>query len=149
MRRIRILMLILFTSFVSTIWSQAQAGQKHEITTFDITGAGTGSGQGTFPIGIVENGWIMGSYIDANNVSHGFLRAPDGAISKFDVPGAGTSPFQGTVVVRGMNQPWKSWEHISTKRMCCTVSCAIASGSSPRSIVRAREPATIKPKVKV
>jgi hypothetical protein len=103
MKSIRILMLILVTSLVSAIWSQAQAGQKHELTTFDIPGAGTGSGQGTLPVGIVQGGWIMGTYIDANNVSHGFLRAPDGAITKFDVPGAGTSPFQGTAVVRGMN----------------------------------------------
>jgi hypothetical protein len=34
--------------------------------------------------------------VDANSVSHGFLRAPDGAITTFDAPGAGTGAFQGT-----------------------------------------------------
>ena len=32
---------------------------------------------------------------DGNNVSHGFLRAPDGTMTTFDVPGAGTGAFTG------------------------------------------------------
>jgi uncharacterized membrane protein len=44
------------------------------ITTFDTPGAGTGSGQGTFPNGINEPGTITGYYIDNNDVIHGFLR---------------------------------------------------------------------------
>ena len=59
---------------------------------------GTGPGQGTFPIGINPNGAVTGGYVDANNVNHGFVHAPDGAIATFDVPGAGTGPFQGTSV---------------------------------------------------
>jgi len=35
--------------------------------------------------------------VDANGVNHGFVRAPDGTITKFDVPGAGTSAGQGTI----------------------------------------------------
>jgi hypothetical protein len=31
-------------------------------------------------------------------VSHGYLRAPGGAITTFDAPGAGTGPFQGAVM---------------------------------------------------
>jgi hypothetical protein len=73
------------------------------IITFDAPHAGTGAGQGTTPIGIVQGGWIMGSYIDSSNVSHGFLRAPDGTITKFDAPGAGASAGQGTLDVWGMN----------------------------------------------
>ncbi|HUD25694.1 MAG TPA: hypothetical protein VMQ45_08420 [Burkholderiaceae bacterium] len=68
-------------------------------TTFDVPGAGTGSTQGTLPsgfAGINAEGEITGAYVDAKNVSHGFLRAPDGAISTFDAPGAGTGASQGT-----------------------------------------------------
>jgi len=90
MKRISILMLILFTSLVSTAWP------RQKITTFDVPGAGTGAGQGTMPVGIVQGNWIMGSYIDGNNVTHGFLRAPEGTITKFDVPGGAI------VVVWGM-----------------------------------------------
>jgi len=69
------------------------------IATFDAPGAGTGAGQGTLASGfaaINAKGEITGAYVDANNASHGFLRAPDGAITTFDVPGAGTGAFQGT-----------------------------------------------------
>jgi len=102
MRRISILMLVLFTCFVSAAWPQAQPQWKHRIITFDVPGAGTGAGQGTFPWGIVQGEWIMGNYIDGNGVYHGFLRAPDGAISKFDVPGSGKGAGQGAVEVFGM-----------------------------------------------
>jgi len=61
--------------------------KKGKIITFNAPGAGTGAGQGTMPVGVVQGDWIMGSYIDANNVAHGFLRAPEGTITKFDVPG--------------------------------------------------------------
>ena len=39
---------------------------------------------------------IAGQYIDANNVSHGFLRTADGNFTTFDAPGAGTGAKQGT-----------------------------------------------------
>jgi len=39
----------------------------------------------------------MGNYVDENGANHGFLRAPDGTITKFDVLGAGTSSGQGTI----------------------------------------------------
>ena len=41
-------------------------------------------------------GAISGLSIDANNVYHGYLRAPDGTITVYDVPGGGTGPYQGT-----------------------------------------------------
>jgi hypothetical protein len=41
-------------------------------------------------------GAITSFYVDGDDVSHGFVRAPDGIITKFDVPGAGTGTDQGT-----------------------------------------------------
>ena len=39
-------------------------------------------------------GTITGSYTDANNAGHGFLRARDGTFTTFDPPGAvGTFPL--------------------------------------------------------
>jgi hypothetical protein len=46
------------------------------ITTFDVTAAGTGSGQGTFTGPINQQGAITGWYVDGANVYHGFLRIP-------------------------------------------------------------------------
>jgi hypothetical protein len=47
-------------------------------TTFEAPGADTTAGDfnGTFPYTINDQGLITGYYIDANNVSHGFLRLP-------------------------------------------------------------------------
>jgi hypothetical protein len=102
MKRINILLLILFAFVASAAWPQAQPQWKHKIITFDVPGAGTGAGQGTFPYVIIRGEWIAGNYIDANGVYHGFLRAPDGTITKFDVPGGGKGAGQGTVEVKGM-----------------------------------------------
>jgi hypothetical protein len=69
------------------------------ITEFDVPGAGTGAGQGTgtqFGVSINPAGTIAGTYTDAGNVNHGFVRAPDGTITTFDAPGAGTAAGQGT-----------------------------------------------------
>jgi hypothetical protein len=66
------------------------------ITTFDVPGAGTGSGQGTLGQSINPAGVISGYSVDSANVYHGFLRARNGTISTFDAPGAGTGAFQGT-----------------------------------------------------
>ena len=69
------------------------------ITTFDAPGAGTdgSQGQGTVPNVINELGEIGGAYVDAANVQHPFLRAPDGSFTTFDVPGASRS------VVKALN----------------------------------------------
>jgi len=67
--------------------------------TFDAPAAGTAGGQGTFRASISPAGVITGYYTDANFVSHGFLRASNGAITAFDVPGGTfTFPF-------GINPP--------------------------------------------
>lgn len=97
MKRISILLLVFFTCFVLAAWPQAQAQWKDKIVIFDAPGAGTGPGQGTTPIGLDAQGVIVGWYVDAGNVNHGFVRDPDGTIATFDAPGAGTGAGQGTV----------------------------------------------------
>jgi hypothetical protein len=66
--------------------------------TFEAPGADTtkGSFNGTFPSAINVVGAITGNYIDANNVSHGFVRTSDGTFTTFDAPGAGKHPGHGT-----------------------------------------------------
>ena len=76
------------------------------ITTFDAPGAdvspcassGMGNlicGSGSFAMDDAMD--IVGVYIDADNVGHGFLRSgATGAFTSFDAPGAGTSSYQGT-----------------------------------------------------
>ena len=56
--------------------------------TFDVPGAGTGSGQGTFALSVNALGAITGYYYDASGVVHGFARAPGGNIASFDPPGS-------------------------------------------------------------
>jgi hypothetical protein len=70
------------------------------ISTFDVPGAGTAANQGTYMAsyeGLSSEGAVVGWFLDANNVNHGYLRAPDGAITTFDAPGAGTGANQGTL----------------------------------------------------
>src|SRR5438046_2359047 len=76
------------------------------LATFDAPNAGTGPGQGTIVFSVDclnPAGAITATSLDANNVFHGVLRAPDGTMTTFDVPGAGTGPFQGTLTF-GINQ---------------------------------------------
>jgi len=103
MKRSAVLFLALAACLVPAAWPQGRTNQQAGIITFDVPGAGTGAGQGTSPIGIIQGGWVMGSFIDARNVSHGFLRTPFGAIVSFDAPGAGNGAGQGMVEVHGMN----------------------------------------------
>ena len=77
--------------------SIALAKARPTIITFEAPGAGNGAGQGTLGFGITPAGVIVGEYIDAGNVAHGFARSPDGTMTPFDVTGAGTAPGQGTV----------------------------------------------------
>jgi hypothetical protein len=50
-----------------------RSGAGDEMLIFDIPGAGTGAGQGTFGSIVTNKGAITGSYVDANNVSYGYL----------------------------------------------------------------------------
>jgi hypothetical protein len=69
---------------------------KHKIITFEVPGAGTGSGEGTLPISINPSEAITGLTRDANEVRHGFLRDKHGKITVFDDVDAGTGSSQGT-----------------------------------------------------
>jgi len=76
------------------------SAQESRIITFDAPGADTttNSFNGTFAGDINDWGAITGSYIDANDVYHGFLRSPEGKFTTFDAPGADTTKgsFNGT-----------------------------------------------------
>lgn len=70
-----------------------------EIIGFDISGAGTGVGQGTATAsidGLNPEGAVTGWYVDSGNVDHAYVRSPDGDITTFDIADAGTGQFQGT-----------------------------------------------------
>jgi hypothetical protein len=67
------------------------------ITTYNVKGAGTGSGQGTQASSISDLGTAAANYIDSNGVNHGYARDRSGAITTFDVMAAGTGPGQGTI----------------------------------------------------
>jgi hypothetical protein len=60
-------------------------------TTFDATGAGTGTLQGTVATTIDAAGDIAGIYIDSTNNEHAFLRTASGVISTVSPTGAGSS----------------------------------------------------------
>jgi hypothetical protein len=67
-------------------------------TQIDAPGAGTGIGQGTgcfsnCSVGLNASGMIMGTYIDAGTVFHGFLRSAAGQFATIDPPNSvGTRP---------------------------------------------------------
>lgn len=71
-----------------------------KLNTFDVPGAGTGSYQGTgcpgCDLGLNQFGAVAGIYSDTNSVNHGFIRSPEGKLTKFDAPGAGTDAYEGT-----------------------------------------------------
>jgi hypothetical protein len=61
-----------------------------QIISFDAPAAGTAPGQGTgcFGCTFAINQWgaIVGTYLDANNVYHGFIRSAQGKYSTIDAP---------------------------------------------------------------
>ena len=71
--------------------SSSADDHKARVIAFDVPGAGTGTDQGTFVSGINAVGAIVGSYVDGNYVTHGFVRRPDGRITTFDDPDGRTA----------------------------------------------------------
>jgi uncharacterized membrane protein len=73
---------------------------RGRLVSFEAPGAGTAANQGTgcpgCAFGLNASGAIAGTYTDANNVSHGFLRSPNGTFLTFDNPASGTDAYQGT-----------------------------------------------------
>ncbi len=57
-------------------------------STFDVPGAGTAGGQGTYSWAINPSGATTGAFYDASGNEHGYLRTSAGEIITFDVPGA-------------------------------------------------------------
>ncbi len=64
------------------------------ITTFDPAGSNC-----TDPVAINDFGVITGGYSDSSGVYHGFLRAPNGAITKFNIIEAGTDQNLGVTSI--------------------------------------------------
>jgi hypothetical protein len=90
------------TNYVAHGYVRAPNGA---ITTFDVPGAGhtpmpnnaTSTSQGPYPYYINLSGTIAGDYLDANNVYHGFVRSPAGAITTYDAgPIAPANSYYGT-----------------------------------------------------
>jgi hypothetical protein len=91
MKRISFLLFAVVTFLVSSAWPQSDAPKKEPtIITFDPPGSVF-----TLSLAINPAGAITGFYVDASNMVHGFLRAPDGTITTVDAPGAD----QGTVAL--------------------------------------------------
>ena len=83
----------------SGAWHGFVRARDGAITKFDAPGAGTEAGQGTmggWAQCINPVGTIVGYFIDANNVIHGFVRDHGGVITTLEAPGAGTEAGQGT-----------------------------------------------------
>jgi hypothetical protein len=89
-RRLRMALCLVLCTFGFSLCVNADGTNTTAITQFDAPGAGTGTGEGTFPSGINPLGAITGFIRDANAARHGFLRAPDGTFTIFDDPAAGT-----------------------------------------------------------
>jgi len=88
-----------YHGFVYTAGSATPA-----FTTFDVPGAGAGSGviRGTAPASINSGGDISGVYSDANGVNHGFVRtsATGAFTAPIDAPSSATSGmFSGTILI--------------------------------------------------
>jgi len=47
----------------------------YTLTTFDVSGAGSGVIEGTFAIAMDAFGDVTGAYLDSNRTAHGFIRA--------------------------------------------------------------------------
>lgn len=66
---------------------------NEQYTIVDAPGAGVSAGQGTTVYAINAAGFVTGTYIDASQIAHGFLRAPDGTYTEFDAPEHLTIPL--------------------------------------------------------
>jgi uncharacterized membrane protein len=76
----------------------ARADDTPKLVSFDAPGAGPA---GTFAYSINSKGAIVGWYYDSGNVSHGFLRAPNGTMTTIDAPAA-SSTYAGNINAEGV-----------------------------------------------
>jgi len=68
----------------------AASNDTAKIITFDVSGIGTASGQGTFPFANNLQGEITGYWVDPKGVGHGFVRHFNGDIVSFDASDGST-----------------------------------------------------------
>src|SRR5438105_789947 len=61
----------------------AAAQSETNWSTFGVAGAKL-----TYVHGRNDNGFVTGEYLDGNDVSHGYVRSPDGKIKSFDPAGS-------------------------------------------------------------
>jgi hypothetical protein len=71
----------------------AESGGK--LIEFDPAGTYKDPGFGSEALANNDEGAVVGYYVDANVVYHGFLRTPGGKITALDAPGGGTTVGQG------------------------------------------------------
>lgn len=71
MLRNQIVEFAIITAFCGAVAGSACAQVEGKFLLFDAPGAGTETGQGTFPTGINEQGTVIGYYIDGSNLQHG------------------------------------------------------------------------------
>jgi len=82
----------------------AAAAESGTLITFDVPGAAMGTGCFGCTFAINQYGEVAGTYNDANDTSHGFVRSPKGDIITFEAPGADTTPgFEGGTAAQGIN----------------------------------------------
>lgn len=137
MRNIGILARAFFFCFFATWWAQGQERTKTQVIPFDVPGAGTAAGQGTFPYGIIADGTTMGWYVDSSNEYHGFLRGPDGATTTFGAT-EDSDAFPGIAFVVGMNSERFVTGYYLDVSGVLTASCGLLTAESRRLILMAR-----------
>lgn len=91
-----LLSLVLFASLAIAAQARAQ-----KLIKFDAPGAGTDSWQGTVSVAINLQGTILGTFVDANWGTHGYMRTLEGEFATFDAPGA--DPVNGCTCPNAIN----------------------------------------------
>ncbi len=79
---------LLVAGFIA-VSSSGAAAQSSPFTPIDVTGAGTGTHQGTAATAIDAAGDVTGIYIDISGNEHAFVVPMGGAITPFDASGTG------------------------------------------------------------
>jgi N-acetylneuraminic acid mutarotase len=98
--RLRVLLVAGLIAVISlTILQAANAQSASVFTTIDVSGAGTGTLQGTAVTAIDAVGDVAGFYEDANSVVHAFVLPARGAIISFSAPDAATAKNSGVGTV--------------------------------------------------
>ena len=116
------------------------------ITTFNVPGAGTAPGEGTFAGNINPLGAIAGRYVDASDVAHGFCALRTAPSLRLMLQTAAQAPARAPLFLPAFASipQGRSRELRLTRAMCITASYALRTAPSPRSTFRARAQARFK-----